>query len=183
MRAYCYTCQADTIIGSSGRCGFCETVILSNHSASTVEHVGSHSYIGDEAFYEKAYARYLELKSLRGTARELYREAGYKSVASLANTLHEVFIARGWPTFTRGYSNSQHGKLRRDYRDPEYRRSQRIKRGEIRGVKCAATTTSGKPCSHYALTDHAYCYQHDPAKRHHILDHLEAMRAVRKDSA
>ena len=181
MRAYCYICQADTIIGSSGRCGFCETVILSKHTASTVEHVGSHSYIGDEAFYEKAHARYLELKSLRATARELYQEAGYRSAASLANTLHEVFIARGWPTFTRGYSQSRHGKLRRDYRDPAYRRAQRIKRGEIRGVRCAAMTISGKPCAHYALSGDAYCYQHHPANRHQILGHLEGMRAARKD--
>ena len=34
------------------------------------------------------------------------------------------------------------------------------------GNKCQATTKTGKPCTAYALTDSAYCFAHDPAKRH-----------------
>jgi hypothetical protein len=177
MRAFCFTCQAETIVGSSGACGFCDTRIVEKHQRSRAEHLGGHSYIGDEAFYEKCHARYLELRSLRGVAREVYAEAGYASVASCANTLHEIFVARGWPTYQREYAMTTHGKLLRERRDPEYRRAQRVKRGEIRDVRCAGVTRAGAACSRPAMRGAEHCHVHAPERRGMVVDQMARMRA------
>jgi len=183
MRAFCFKCQADTIIGKHGRCGFCDALIMTTRQRSQTKHVGGHSYIGTEEFYEAAYARYLELRSVRKVAGEVWESAGYSNQWSCAQSLYEVFAVRGWATYQRSYTRTKHGLLRRDYRDAQLRREQRLARGEIRGVKCAGIRADGEACSRPALRDGSYCHSHEPSRREQVTNTCARMRAKRGQDA
>lgn len=181
MRAYCYTCKAETIVGSGGACGFCDAAIVTQRKASQHRGVGAHSYIGTEDLYARAYARYLEVRSVRKVAAEVWEAAGYANAHSCAVVLHDAFAKRGWPTYRRAYANTRHGLLKRDARDAEYRRRQRVERGEIRGVQCSGVKSqapgNGRRCSRPALAGGEYCRAHDPERRAEVLAGLEDARA------
>lgn len=183
MRAYCFTCRDDTIVHTNGRCGFCDTEIASHHRPTGYP-TGRHSYIGTEEFYRACYERYLELRSIRKVALEVWQQAGYASPASCWNVLHDAWRARGWPTFRKSYANTIHGKARRKQRDQEHRRALRVKRGDIRDVKCAGVRLTyprkGEPCGMYALAGSDYCRYHDPRRRSEIQAETKRMRLARR---
>lgn len=183
MRAYCFTCQADTLLTQKGACSWCEDKIA-NRPPRARYGIGSHSYIGSEEFYQAAYKRYQTVRSIRGVAAEVWQQMGYASINSCANSLHEAWHARGWPMFSKSYANTIHGKSRRDHKDQAHRHALRVARGEIRGVKCAGVRKQyprkGEPCSLYALTGSSYCRHHDPAREHERHTHLARIRAIKE---
>ena len=183
MKAHCYACQAETLVTTSGTCSWCDDKIT-NKPARARYGIGAHSYIGTEEFYATAYKRYQELQSIRAVASKVWKQAGYKTQASCANSLHEAWVARGWPLFSRSYSNTTHGKTRQGHIDQAHRHALRVKRGEIRGVKCAGVRKNaprkGKPCSLYAVAGSAYCVQHKPARDAQRHAHLARMRAAQE---
>lgn len=180
MRAYCYTCRADTIVHSNGHCGFCDARITNQHKP-TGYRLGTHSYIGTEAFYRRAYDRYLEVRSVRKVAAEVWQEAGYASPASCANTLHDVWLARGWPTYAKAYAMTRHGLSRRGAADYAHRRRQRVERGEIADRRCQGVKLQapgkGRPCRMFAQRGSDYCRYHDPAQREAVVAETMRMRA------
>lgn len=180
MKAFCYTCKADTLLTPHGACSWCEDKIAQKHKRARYG-IGVHSYISTEEFYAKAYERYQELRSIRRVALEAWETTGYKTPESCANSLHEAWVARGWVLFRKSYSNTKHGKTRRGQIDQAHRYALRVKRGEIRGVKCAGVRVNhprkGEPCTLPALKGGAYCRHHDPAQAEQRNAHLKRMRA------
>lgn len=182
MRTYCFTCQADTLVNAHGTCGFCDAKIASARGRRSGYQLGGHSYLGTEEFYAATYQRYLELRSIRRVANEVWREHGYASLGSCANTLHEAWRARGWATYTRGHANLRHGRARRGQLDPVHRHALRRQRGEIRGVQCHGVRLQppavGRRCKLAARSGSEFCRFHDPALREQVVAVAARARAA-----
>jgi len=185
MQAFCFGCADQTIITPRGQCSWCDEQIMQVPQHKSRRGTGHQSYIGNEAFYEACYARYIEVRSLRSVARDVWEDAGYTSLKSCHNTLWEAFRVRGWMLYTRSYTRTKHGLARREHANAEWRHAQRVQRGEIRGVACQATRTQyprkGQPCGRPALDGESYCHAHHPKYRAWRVEHLARIRHPHHD--
>lgn len=96
----------------------------------------------------------------------------YKSPEVASSSMWSLFKARGWLCRDRvemvRVASTKHGRAGRaqaraygpDY--AAYRRAQRKRNGDLRGVRCTATNTRGEPCQRFALAGREHCHAHDP---------------------
>lgn len=135
----------------------------------------------DIAKVRAAHRLYQEGLSVRKVADLIWERFEFASAASCAQALHDAFTAEALPLRNRidatVAASWKHGKARRRSRDREHVRAQRVARGEIRDRRCAATTSSGRPCARFALADRDHCIAHEPERRAWNLENLERARA------
>jgi hypothetical protein len=144
-----------------------------------------------------AHERYLAGESLRALGRALWQQHGYASPHSCANALSDAFLREGLPTRDRIEATiaaaTVHGMASRADRATNslrfrvHRKQLRRRRGEVRGVKCAATVLKDgclpRPCRNFALADGDYCYAHAPERAAELAANVQAMRARLPEAA
>lgn len=168
----CPTCRTESLLNRQGRCVWCDTQVATppakRSKAKANVNRGVPVLMGD-AVLEQAHELHKAGQSLRSISQELLPQTGYSSPKSLLMALSAQFRHRGWYIRPRieatVKAHLKHGRTR----DPKYRREQRRKSGEVRGVLCAGIKMGpprkGEPCQHYAMAGSDYCRQHDPALR------------------
>lgn len=138
-----------------------------------------------------AHTAYMDGKSLRALARDLWETYGYASPGSCVNALSAFFIRDGLPTRDRIEAtiaaSTVHGlagrdaRARTDLRFRMHRKRLRRERGEARGVRCSATTQHGeclpRPCRAWALAGKTVCWAHDPDRAEQRVAIVANMRA------
>jgi hypothetical protein len=133
-----------------------------------------------------AHRRYLDGKTLRDLGRELWQKHGYSSPNCCANAIGDFFIRDCLPTRDRveaiRAASTVHGnasradRKRNTLRYRVHRKRVRRASGEVRGVRCAATTALGRPCRNAALATGDYCVAHEPTRRGEVIANINRWR-------
>ena len=181
---FCPTCKQTALLTRRGKCVWCDTVVATPRATRTK--VGHNVNRGfpinmSEEVIEDAIARYRAGANVRQVAITLVDRTTYSSAKALAGALYTQFRHRGIGILTSAEQNAKHGLMRRQQRDPAYRREARIRRGEIRGVMCHEPHAGyhKRPCQLPALAGSDYCMFHDPARRDEVAATLTRARQAR----
>lgn len=190
---YCSKCAQVSLLTRAGLCAWCDHPVAPRSKATQPAErpkAGRNANRGypvlmGEDVMEEARIIYATGASLNAVARELLSRTGYASEKSLAVALGQQFRHRGWPVRGRieqvVMDSTVHGLSRRGNVSPAYRAAGRRRRGEVRGVMCAGVRQNypgkNEPCKRAALAGSHFCYQHDPARREEIAEHLRNARA------
>lgn len=180
---YCSACRDLVGVGRDRRCPWCEKVVPVG--AKRGKPLDRHLRNLTPQLLASAYQVYARGASLRQVARLVFPRSTYSSPASCAQSLHDAWTVRGWKLRDRREAITRFNQ-RNGARPPKgtpefaaYRAAQRRAAGEIRGVKCCATTKRGTPCQVAATASGEYCASHDPARLEENSARLADARARR----
>lgn len=191
---YCPHCRTATTIDTHGRCMNigCDQVVLGG--TLPVSKRGPAARYIKPSLLREAYDLYLQGLSTRRVAALIVDRTEYANAKTCAVQICSQWRQLGWPLRDRIVATTatswKHGLSARDpaKRDADHRRRQRIARGEIQDVQCAAIKTRygkgrGERCQRPAMLDGKYCHNHEPRLRDHVCEHLADVRARRKGAA
>lgn len=175
---WCTTCKQPSTTTNSGLCVWCDTPTINITDPQVVfPPRGPAPLLTDQELAVAADMYYRQGLSLRVVARNLIDGSGYTSQKALTMAVSTQFRLRGWPVNGRVHETRRAKPRRRIY---STRRSGRVRRGEIRDVKCVGVRMNyprrGEPCRLPALAGRRYCRGHDPELREQVTAELAERR-------
>lgn len=186
INVWCPACEESVMAVPSGLCIWCGGATRDRPPARRGKPVGVYGKLTDDQV-RAAHVLYRRGESLRAIARRIYRQAGYASARSCANSLHDHFVRLDLPRRDRIEAtiaaSTTHGLAPRRGVAPEHRRRLKIARGEVLDRPlCAGVRTQypnkGAPCRARAQDGSDFCVSHDPARRHEREANLARARAL-----
>jgi hypothetical protein len=181
---YCPACKERTGLTLRGICEWCDTPLVSIGTGKR----GVARKLSDDQV-RALHVAHTRGASIRSLGERIYKNAGYSSAKSCANSISSAFAALGLQARDRieatQKASTKHGRARRVPKDSEdylrYRREMKVASGEVRGVQCESPRLryprKGERCRRPALAGSTFCFAHDPNRRDEILGILVKARS------
>lgn len=191
LDAYCPCCRQIQPSRGDGTCLWCdaqtggntipsgEDLLRGKRKESRSRNAGV-PYLCTEEVVLEVRRLYLTGLSMRAACDEVWEQTQYTSVTSMAMTMYDLFLWRGWKRRSQAQATADRNYRHGQSRNPAYRQRLRRKNGEVRGVMCKAVKKhapgAGQPCRMAAMADSDYCWAHDPSHAEERAAHWELVR-------